>query len=82
MAQAFTAKVIQVGSSRGILIPKPVLMAEGISEGDEVEFSVIKRNFKLLESLFGTMKGAKPFVRDRTDRSERIERARRQLGLD
>lgn len=82
MTRVFKAKIRSIGSSAGIIIPKEILQAEGLSKGKEGEFFVMHRNFKLLDELFGTMKGAKPFVRDRSDRVERLERTRRQLGLD
>jgi len=82
MAQVFKAKVRSIGSSAGIIIPQEILYAEGLAKGKEAEFVVMHRNFKLLDELMGTMKGAKPFERDRSDRLERIYRDRRQLGLD
>jgi sorbitol-specific phosphotransferase system component IIA len=68
MVQVFKAKVRPIGSSAGIIIPQEVLLAEKLAPGEEAEFAVIHRNFALLDNLMGTMKGAKPFVRDRRDR--------------
>ncbi len=39
----FKAKPIQIGFRVGIIIPKKVLLAEGLAVGDEAEFYVVHR---------------------------------------
>ena len=65
MAQ-FKAKVRDVGTSLGIIIPKEVANELRIKKGQEIEVGILKKNPKLIEKYFGIDKGAKPFVRDRT----------------
>ena len=68
MAEVFVSKVRPIGSSLGVLIPKEVVEAEGLMPGKEVNVSVFTPDFKALEKLFGSVKNAKPFERDRRDR--------------
>ncbi len=68
MADVFISKVRPIGSSLGIIIPNEVVRAEKLKNGIEVKVSILHENWKLVEDLMGTMKGAKPFVRDRQDR--------------
>ena len=68
MGEVFVSKVRPIGTSLGIIIPKQVIQEEKLEAGKEVQVSIIKKDFRLLERLFGTMKGAKPFERDRRDR--------------
>ncbi len=65
---AFVSKIRQLGSSCAVIVPKEVLQKEGIKLGQEVKFLVVTQDFSRLEKLFGSAKGAKPFVRDRHDR--------------
>ena len=67
MTMVFSSKVLQIGSSLGILIPKEIVQEEKLKVGKEIQVSIIHRNFKLLDQLMGTVKSAKPFVRDRID---------------
>lgn len=68
----FRAKVIRIGKSLGVLIPKDVVDAEKIREGEEIEVSLLKkRNLNKLLKLFGSAKGTVPFERDREDRLDR-----------
>ena len=72
MPELFKAKVRKVGTSLGVLIPKEVIEEEKIKEGQEIQLSTLKqKNLEEIFKLFGTAKGAKPFVRDRIDRLER-----------
>ena len=72
MPELFKAKVRRVGTSLGVLIPKEFAEKEKIKEGEMVDVSLLKENrIKVLEKAFGSAKGAKSFVRDRTDRLER-----------
>ncbi len=72
MAELFKAKVRRVGSSLGVLIPKETADKENIREGEEIEVSVLKkRKLDKLMKLFGSVKGAEPFERDREDRLDR-----------
>jgi len=72
MSELFKAKVRKVGTSLGILIPKGIAEQDKIKAGQEIQVSFLKqRKLEEVLKLFGTAKGAKPFVRDRTDRLER-----------
>ena len=74
MAELFKAKVRKVGSSFGVLIPMEIITKERIKEGDEIDVSLLKeRKLEAIQRLFGSMKGAKPFERDREDRLDREE---------
>lgn len=68
MAETFTAKVRPIGSSLCVIIPRKIVEKEKIKPGKEIEVSVINQNFRLLESLAGTVEEKYPFVRDRRDR--------------
>ena len=72
MAEMFKAKVRKVGTSFGVLIPMEIITREKIKEGEEIEVSILKeRKLEAIQRLFGSMKGAKPFERDREDRLDR-----------
>jgi len=72
MSELFKAKVRRVGTSLGILIPKGIAEQDKIKVGQEIQVSFLKqRKIEEVLKLFGTAKGAKPFERDRTDRTER-----------
>jgi len=72
MPEMFRAKVRKVGTSLGVLIPKEFIEEQKIKEGEKVEVGLLKENrLKLIEKAFGSAKGAKPFERDRTERTER-----------
>ncbi len=64
----FEAKVRPVGSSLGVLIPKSVIESDGIVRDQTVQVVLLKRDLSMLDKAFGLAKGAKPFVRDRSDR--------------
>lgn len=65
-------KVRKVGTSLGVLLPKELTEKEHIKEGEEIELNVLKkRNLEDVMKLMGTAKGAKPFERDRVDRTNR-----------
>lgn len=53
--QTFTATPKKWGSSLGIIIPKDVLEAEGVREGEEVEISVLKRKPSPVWDFIGIM---------------------------
>lgn len=61
-------KVRRIGSSLGVLFPIEIIREKGIKEGEKISVIIPKKNLKLLEKSFGMAEGAKPFVRDRTDR--------------
>ena len=64
----------KVGSSLGILIPKEVADAENVKEGEEIDVSILKeRKLEAIRKLFGSVKNAKSFERDREDRLDREE---------
>ena len=64
----FKAKVRQVGSSLGILIPSEVVTGDKIKKDEVIEVAILKKDFSWLDKAFGSAKGAKPFKRDRDDR--------------
>ncbi len=73
MPELFKAKIRKVGTSLGLLIPKEIIDAENLKEGQEIDVGLLKTNrVKMIDESFGIAKGAKyPFIRDRTDRLER-----------
>ena len=75
MAELFETKVRAIGTSFGVLIPIDIVRSEKLKQGDEIMVSVLRKNLKLLKESFGIAKGAGKFVRDRTDRLERLRNA-------
>ena len=72
MSDSFKAKVRKIGNSFGILIPKRIAQQEELKEGQEIQVSLLKeRKVEDVLKLIGIAKGAKSFVRDRTDRLDR-----------
>ncbi|MEK6888625.1 MAG: AbrB/MazE/SpoVT family DNA-binding domain-containing protein [Nanoarchaeota archaeon] len=70
------ARVRNIGTSLGVIIPSEIIKEENIEEGEDIEISILKRQerLKALSELFGIGKGAKhKFGRDKTDRIERYE---------
>ncbi len=63
----FEAKVRKVGTSLGVLIPKENAEKSRLKEGSKVKIVVVKKNLKLIDKMFGSVKG-KPFERDHSDR--------------
>ena len=63
MEPVFKAKVRRIGTSLGILIPKELLQEKKISEGDEIELSILKKRKELIDRAFGIPKGIGPFTR-------------------
>ena len=68
MVGIFKAKVRNVGTSLGILLPGEVIKEEGIKPGQQIEVSVLKKNLKLIEESFGIAKGSSKFERENRDR--------------
>jgi antitoxin component of MazEF toxin-antitoxin module len=69
--EVFRSKLRRVGTSLGVLIPKGVLDAAGVHEGDEVELSFARtedEREKILREMAGVSKGLPPFRRDERDR--------------
>jgi len=84
MPESFKAKVRNVGTSLGVLIPKWIVEADKIRINDEVEVSLVRTlskdgRKKMIKELFGWAKktsGKKKlptFERDRKDRLERYD---------
>ena len=64
MSETFEAKVRNVGTSLGVLIPKKVARDMHIKKGEEVEVLILKPLKKTdLSKYLGIAKGAKPFKR-------------------
>lgn len=63
----FEAKVRKVGTSLGVLIPRDNAEKSKLKEGSKVKIIVIKKNLKLIDEMFGSVKG-KPFEREHSDR--------------
>ncbi|MBI5060921.1 MAG: AbrB/MazE/SpoVT family DNA-binding domain-containing protein [Candidatus Aenigmarchaeota archaeon] len=68
MGEIFKAKVREVGTSLGVLIPKGVAKEMKIKKGEEIEISILKKNIRLISESFGIARGAKPFEREHRDR--------------
>ncbi len=63
----FEAKVRKVGTSLGLLIPTESVSKNKLKEGTKVKVAIIKKDFKLIDKMFGSVK-ARPFKRDHDDR--------------
>ena len=73
MPELIKTKLRRIGTSFGVLLPKEVIYEKNLKEGDEIELAVLKKDLSLLKKAFGMAKEAKQkFVRDRTDRIERL----------
>jgi antitoxin component of MazEF toxin-antitoxin module len=68
MGDVFKAKVREVGTSLGVLIPKEVAREMKIKRGEEIEISIIKKDLRLLRESFGSARGAKSFEREHINR--------------
>ena len=68
MGQIFKAKVREVGTSFGVLIPKDVVSEMKIKKGENIRVSILKTDPKTISKYFGIDKGVKPFERDHTER--------------
>ena len=64
MSFMFVSKVRRIGTSLGVIIPSEIVKAERLKEGKSIELTAFVPNYKALEELFGSMKGATPFERD------------------
>lgn len=74
-AVRFRAKIIHVGTSAGIIIPKEILKQRNLKIGEKVNFSIVnteKERLELIDKALGSMPGLGPFVRDKSDRMERL----------
>jgi len=71
----FRAKVIRIGTSAGVIIPKEMLERKGLKVGDKADFSIViteKERLALIEKLAGSMPGiGKGWKRDK-DRTEKL----------
>ena len=68
IARSFRAKVRNVGTSLGVLIPKKIAEEEKVRRGEEIEVSILRRDVKNLMKLFGTAKDTRGFERNRAER--------------
>ena len=70
MGEVFSAKLRDIGSSVGLLVPKKQIDSLGLSAGDEIEVAFLKHRTKAeIESGFGVAKDFKhPFARDKKTR--------------
>ena len=68
MPEIIETKVRRVGTSFGVLLPNELIKREGITEGQNIEITILKRNLHLLKRAFGKAKGAEPFEREHKDR--------------
>jgi antitoxin component of MazEF toxin-antitoxin module len=67
--ETFEAKVRNVGTSLGILIPNEVIKREKIKIGQEIEASLTKkRNIAGFLKLFRSAKGSSGFKREHAER--------------
>jgi len=63
----FEGKVRKVGTSLGVLIPAEKVEKNKLKEGTKIEIAIIKKDMKLIEEMFGSVK-AKEFKREHSDR--------------
>ena len=75
MVEMFKAKVRNVGTSLGILLPRRVIIEENIQVGEEIDVSILKERIKLIEDSFGIDKGTSKFKRENKDRINRWRNA-------
>ena len=68
MGQVFKAKVREVGTSMGILIPSDIAKEMKVKKGQTIRVSILKGNKKLLEEAFGSAKGTTKFEREHSNR--------------
>ncbi len=69
MPETFETKIRKVGTSFGVLIPNEVIETQHLKEGEKVRIGVLKeRKIDEVLKAFGSVKGAKPFERDKTNR--------------
>ena len=62
-------KIVRFGNSAAIAIKKKDLAENKLKFGQKVKLSVINmQKAKVLNKMFGSMKGAKPFRREEKDR--------------
>jgi len=59
MAELFKAKVRNVGSSLGVLIPMEIAKKESIKKGAEIEVAISKKDIGLIEEAFAKAKKAR-----------------------
>ena len=61
--------IVKLGNSAAIAIKKKDLVENKLKFGQKVKISVLQSNKrKILEEMFGSARGAKPFVREEQDR--------------
>lgn len=66
-------KVRRIGTSLGVILPREALKERNLEEGETITLILPpKKNLKMIEKAFGSARGSKPFVRDKTDRLERL----------
>lgn len=74
-AERFRVKVIRIGTSAGIIIPKEILKEKSLKVGDKADFSIIiteKERHALIDKMAGSMPGlGKGWTRDK-DRTEKL----------
>ncbi|MBI3334831.1 hypothetical protein HYZ97_05065 [Candidatus Pacearchaeota archaeon] len=75
MSEIVKTKLRNIGTSFGVILPREVIEEKGLKEGQEIELTIlVRKDLKLIEKSFGMARGAKPFVRDRTDRLARLKK--------
>jgi hypothetical protein len=68
MAETFKAKVRNVGTSFGILIPKEIIEKEKVKAGDVIQVSILRPNLEEIMKFFGSAKNASKFKRNHEER--------------
>jgi antitoxin component of MazEF toxin-antitoxin module len=64
----FDEKLRRVGSSFGVLVPNRTVKENGLKMGERVKIAILRKNTALIDSAFGSAKGAS-FERERKDRA-------------
>lgn len=75
MGKVFEGRVRRLGNSMAVIIPREVLLEEGITEGDLVKLTIPIDSGKrklVWKRIAGIDEGAAPFERDKTDRTDRL----------
>ena len=69
----FKAKLRNIGTSFGVIIPMNTITQNKLKEGEEIELLILNKNKKIIDESFGIDKGniTFKFVRDKSDRLDK-----------
>ena len=66
--QVFETKLRKVGGSWGAIIPNEVIKQERLGKGEKIQLAVIKKDYKLIDKMFGSAPNTSSFKRHHKDR--------------